>query len=152
MPVPVYNESQSVRIDLLNIENSGSTAMITFKVHYFDNTVRTVRTNVKNLGGYSWGSLPKPIQYADFVSKVYTGFLKADVRLIFVVAFTDGTVQLIQEKESSGACTRLLALCTSDRQTNPPVLPRYSRQKNTNRLQQERPRYTCPGSKKRCVI
>lgn len=148
MAIPLYNESQSARIDLLNIENRSSAAMITFKVTYFDGTVRTIRTNVKNLGGYSWGPLPKPIQCADFVSKVYTGFLKADVRLIFVIALTDGTVQLVQEKEGSGACTKLLALCTTDRKTTSPVLPRYPRQKNTKRLQQECPQYTCPSSKK----
>lgn len=35
MAIPLYNESQSARIDLLNIENRSSAAMITFKVTYF---------------------------------------------------------------------------------------------------------------------
>lgn len=141
MPIPVYNESKSAWIDLLNVEDRGSTAMITFKVRYFDNTVRTIRTNVKNLGGYSVGFLPKPIRCAEFLGKVYIGILKSDVRLLFVAAMTDGTVQLLQEKQGSSGCTKLLSLCS----TEPPEhSPPPSKDQKT-----EPPRYTTPGYSKK---
>lgn len=136
MAIPLYNESKSARIDLLNVENCGSTAMITFKVRYFDNTVRTIRTNVKNLGGYRAGFLPKPIRCAEFLQKVYIGILKSDVRLLFVAAMADGTVQLLQEKQGTPGCTKLLSLCSAE---PPEYIPPSEGQKA------ETPRHTTSG-------
>ena len=133
MAIPLYNESKSARIDLLNIENDGPAAMITFKVRYFDNTVRTVRTNVKNLGGYSVGLFPKPIRCAEYLGKVYIGILKSDVRLLFVAAMTNGTVQLLQERQGSSGCTKLLSLCSAEPpEYNPPTDERTEAPKYTS--------------------
>lgn len=141
MAIPLYNESKSARIDLLNVENRGSTAMITFKVRYFDNTVRTIRTNVKNLGGYRVGFLPKTIRCAEFLRKVYIGILKSDVRLLFVAAMADGTVQLLQEKQGSSGCTKLLSLCSVEPPEYIPPPPKEERS--------EAPKYTNVGHGKK---
>ena len=51
--------------------------------------------------------LPKPIVSAACIGKAYCGVLRNDVRLLFIVKLSDGSVQLIQSKEGSSDCRKL---------------------------------------------
>ena len=99
-----------VKIDLLHVENQSSAAVITYKCTYSGHAEKNVRKNVKSLYSsriYAYG--PRIVR-AECLGSVSIGFLKSDVRLLFLVSLSDRTVDLVQEKEGSAACTKLLGL------------------------------------------
>lgn len=49
------------------------------------------------------------IAEVEFWGKVYIGLIKSDVRLVFWVKLSDGTVDLLQAKEGTSGCNALLA-------------------------------------------
>lgn len=107
-----YNEWETVAIRLLHVEDRGSKVFLSFTATYKNGQKKTVRTNVKNLSGYyGSGAKPKPITHAEMLGGVYCGLLKTDARLIFLATLSDGTVQLVQEKEGSYGCKKLLEVC-----------------------------------------
>ena len=106
-----YDETKTVSIKLLEVNDYGSHVWVTFQVYYKDGTKKVVRSHVKDLGRYyRLNGSPKPIKEAEHLGTVYCGMLKTDRRTLFVVTLTDDTVQLIQVKEGSREYLKLMEL------------------------------------------
>ena len=102
------------KIQILNVENMSSTAMINYKASYPDGIVKTHRKNVKNLySSYMYSTSPS-IKKAECLGKVYIGLIKSDVRILFLVTLTDRTVDIIQEKQGTTGCNDMLAKCLDE--------------------------------------
>lgn len=99
-----------VGIEVLNLETNTSKPVVSYKTTCADGTEEMHRTYVTSLGGYFTGFVPKPIQRAEFLCKVYCGRFRGDVRLLFTATMKDGSVQLLQAKEGSSASLELLKL------------------------------------------
>ena len=106
-----YDESKTKSIRLLEVNDYGSNVWVTFAVTYKDGGKKVVRSHVRDLGGCRQlnGSM-KPIRKAECLGTAYCGILKTDGRTLFVVTLEDDTVQLIQVREGSAECRRLLEL------------------------------------------
>jgi hypothetical protein len=108
-----------VDIKLLNVENDGSKAMISYKATYADKSSKNIRINVKYLSTYFWYSgTGSHIIKAECLGKVYIGLLKNDVRLLFLVTLSDRTMDLLQAKEGTNSCNTLLAKSLGEDQHN----------------------------------
>lgn len=103
--------SKIVDICLLNIEDRGSNVFVSLLEKYENGSKKTVRKNVKKLGGYYNTSLtPKAIISAKYLDTVYCGFIKSDVRLLFLVRLRDGSMQIVQAREGTKECVKMLEL------------------------------------------
>ena len=91
-----------VDIQLLNVEDRGSNVLVNYTQIYGNGSKKTLRKNVKDLGGYYSFFSPKPIVFAECLGKVYCGIIKSDVRLLFAVRLNDGSAQLIQTRRFKG--------------------------------------------------
>lgn len=97
------------KIKLLNVENKSSKAIITYMATYADKSTQNIRMPVQYLrSSFYYLSNPRIIK-AECLGKVYIGFIKSDVRLIFLVTLSDGTMDMIQEQEGTTRCNNLLA-------------------------------------------
>lgn len=96
-------------IQLLNVENSSSTATVTYKATYDDKSTQNIRTDVRSLNSSFRYLVDPSITDVKYLGKVYIGFIKSDVRMLFLVRLSDGTVDIIQEKDDSERCADLLA-------------------------------------------
>ena len=98
------------KIDILNIQNHSSVAMITYKVTYADRSYETIRANVRDLSTSAAYSTEPHVIRAECVGRVYVGWIKSDVRLLFLVTLSDSarSVDLVQEKEGTDVCRVLL--------------------------------------------
>ena len=106
-----YDETKTVSIQLLEVQDYGSNVWVSFMVRYKDGSKKAVRSHVKDLGRYyRFNGTPKPIKKAEHLGTVYCGMLKSDRRTLFIVTLTDDTVQLIQVKEGSQEYLKLLEL------------------------------------------
>ena len=103
-----------VKIKLLNVENGGSNAVISYMAIYANKSTENFRVNVKLLKSSFYYLANPRMTKAECLGKVYVGMLKTDVRLLFVVTLSDGTVALIQEQEGTTRCNNVLALSMSD--------------------------------------
>ena len=101
------NNAKVVDIQILNAEERISNMIINYVQIFSDGSKEVCRRNVKHLGGYYECLLPKPIVSAACIGKAYCGVLRNDVRLLFIVKLSDGSVQLIQSKEGSSDCRKL---------------------------------------------
>ena len=54
---------------------------------------------------------PSGIKNAEALGVVHLGILKTDSRVLFVLKLYDGGTQLVQAKENSWECRKLLELC-----------------------------------------
>lgn len=99
-----------VDVQLLNVEDRGSKVFVNYTQTFGDGRKKTLRKNVKDLGGYYNFLSPKPIVAAECLGKVYCGIIKNDVRLLFAVRLNDGASQLIQTHEGSKESLKLLQL------------------------------------------
>lgn len=119
---------RATKIQILNVENMSSTAMINYKASYPDGIVKTHRKNVKNLySSYMYSTSPS-IKKAECLGKVYIGLIKSDVRILFLVTLTDRTVDIIQEKQGTTGCNDMLAKCLDEEgsSSGPKPTPTYS--------------------------
>ena len=103
-----------VKIKLLNVENGGSNAVISYMAIYANKSTENFRVNVKLLKSSFYYLANPRMTKAECLGKVYIGILKTDVRLLFVVTLSDGTVDLIQEQEGTNRCNNVLALSMSE--------------------------------------
>lgn len=103
-------ENPVIDIQILNIEDHGSNILVNYTKVLGNGTKKTCRTHVKDLGGYYRFFSPKPIATAICLGKVYLGIIKSDCRLLFVVRLHNGAAELIQVKEGSSECLKLLQL------------------------------------------
>lgn len=103
-----------IDICLLNIEDRGKNVFISFLETFENGTKRTVRKNVKQIGGYYDSLTPKPIDAAEYLDTVYCGVLKSDVRLLFSARLSDGSAQLIQTREGTKECLKMLELSAQE--------------------------------------
>lgn len=103
-------ENMVVDIQLLNVEDRGSNVLVNYTQIFGNGSKKTLRKNVKDLGGYYSFFSPKPIVAAECLGKVYCGIIKSDVRLLFAVRLNDGSAQLIQTHEGSKESLKLLQL------------------------------------------
>lgn len=101
-------EHEVVDLTLLNIENGGSRALISYSETYGDGTQKMCRREARKLSGLS---SYKTVVAAECWGKVYCGWIKTDVRFLFAVRYQDGSAQLIQTREGSGTAMKLLQLC-----------------------------------------
>jgi hypothetical protein len=101
-------EHEVVDLTLLNIENGGSRAFISYSETYGDGTQKMCRREARKLSGLS---SYKTVVAAECWGKVYCGWIKTDVRFLFAVRYQDGSAQLIQTREGSGTAMKLLQLC-----------------------------------------
>lgn len=99
-----------VDVQLLNVEDRGSNVLVNYTQVFGNGSKKTLRKNVKDLGGYYSFFSPKPIVSAECLGKVYCGIIKSDVRLLFAVRLNDGSAQLIQTHEGSKESLKLLQL------------------------------------------
>ena len=99
-----------VDIQILNLEEHISNIIINYAQILSDGSRKVCRRNVKHLGSYYECFTPKPIVSAECIGKVYCGVLRNDARLLFIIKLKDGSVQLIQAKEGTSDCLKLLEL------------------------------------------
>ena len=97
-------------IRVLNVENGLRNVMVTFLATYESGATRSFRTNVKNLNSSFIYSNHPSIERTKYLGKVYPGIVRQDALLVFVAYLSDGTVDLLQEKEGSVRCDDMLAL------------------------------------------
>ena len=97
------------KIQILNVENMGSAAIINYKATYPDGITKNYRKNVKNFySSYMYSTSPS-IKKVECLGKVFIGLIKSDVRILFLVTLSDRTVDIIQEKEATSRCNDMLA-------------------------------------------
>lgn len=101
-------EHEVVDLTLLNVENGGSRALISYSETYGDGSQKMCRREARKL---SVLSSSKTVVAAECWGKVYCGWIKNDVRFLFAVRYQDGSAQLIQSREGSGTAMKLLQLC-----------------------------------------
>lgn len=101
-------EHEVIDLTLLNIENGGSRAIISYSETYGNGTQKMCRREARKLSGLSSS---KTVVAAEFWDKVYCGWIKTDVRFLFAVRYQDGSAQLIQTREGSQTTMKLLQLC-----------------------------------------
>lgn len=104
-------EYKVVDLALLNIEDHGSRVMINYSETYANGTRKMRRVNVRNLSNLPSIFSSKTIAAAECWGKVYCGFIKRDVRILFTVRYQDGSAQLIQTHEGTSTSMKLLQLC-----------------------------------------
>jgi len=104
-------QAKVVDVKLLDVIDRGSNVIVLYSQIFENGSKQIVRKNVKNLGGYYNCLNPKPIRSAECLSIVYCGIIKTDVRMLFKIILTDGSAQLIQLKEGSRECMKLLRIC-----------------------------------------
>ena len=97
------------KIELLNVENSSSVAMVTYTATYSDRPTKNIRVNVKALNSSVYYQTKPKITDVERIGRVRIGLLMNDKRILFLVKLDDGTVDLIQEKEGSARCIDLMA-------------------------------------------
>ena len=88
--------------------------MISYMATYANKSTETFRVNVKLLKSSFYYLANPRMTKAECLGKVYIGMLKTDVRFLFLVTLSDGTVDLIQEQEGTTRCNNVLALSMSD--------------------------------------
>ena len=101
-------EHEVVDLTLLNVENGGSRALISYSETYGDGTQKMCRREARKLSGLS---STKTVVAAECWGKVYCGWIKTDVRFLFAVRYQDGSAQLIQTHEGTKTTMKLLQLC-----------------------------------------
>lgn len=101
---------QVVDIQLLDVVDYDFKTMVTYTQTFGDGTKQLLRRNVKHLGGFYEALLAKPVIEATCLGEVYLGILKNDVRYLFIIRLTNGTVQLIQVRSKSRECAKLLMI------------------------------------------
>lgn len=109
--VPMGAYSKVVDIRLLDVEDSGSKVMISYVQIYEDGSKKTVRRNVKDLSCCPALFTANKVSAAECLGKVYCGMIKSDVRTLFIIRLNDGSAELVQEKEGSRGCLKLLQVC-----------------------------------------
>lgn len=102
------------KIKLLNIENPNSSAFVSYEAIYKDKPSQKMRVNVKNLNTSQQYAYNPHIVKAELLGTVYTGLIKSQTRLIFIVTLSDFTVDIIQETEGSAECNAVLAKCVKE--------------------------------------
>jgi hypothetical protein len=100
--------------------------MISYTQHFENGNMKTLRKNIKNLEGFYNFFSPKPIVAAEFLCKVYCGFFKGQIRLLFAIRLVDGSAQLIQTNEGSSDSLKLLQLCNVVPYETVPTAPQSS--------------------------
>lgn len=96
-------------IKLLNVESRIFKAMVSYKATYTGKASKNIRINVKYLNTYFAYSYGEPhITKVEQLGKVCIGLFRTDVRLLFLVKLSDGTVDLLQSKEGTDNCNILL--------------------------------------------
>lgn len=101
-------EREVVDLTLLNVENGGSRALISYSETYGDGTQKICRKEARKLSGLSSS---KTVVAAECWGKVYCGWIKTDIRFLFAVRYHDGSAQLIQTHEGTKTTMKLLQLC-----------------------------------------
>ena len=97
------------KIQILDVENQGSAAIIAYKATYSDGTVKSCRKNVKYLFSSSVYAKNPTVQGVECLGKVYIGIIKSDVRYLFLVSLSDKTVDIVQEKQGTARCSEMLS-------------------------------------------
>lgn len=104
-----------IKIEVLSFEDiesvfAPSKTMINYVNTYADGSSQIMRLDVKYISADFTALYPEPnIVKVEFLKKAYTGFLKRCIRMIFLTTLSDGTMALIQAKEGTTSCNRLLA-------------------------------------------
>lgn len=109
--VPMGAYSKVVDIRLLDVEDSGSKVKVSYVQIYEDGSKKTVRRNVKNLSCCPALFTANKVSAAECLGKVYCGMIGSDVRTLFIIRLNDGSAELVQEKEGSRGCLKLLEVC-----------------------------------------
>lgn len=110
-----YNISgRPSKIKLLNIENPHSSAFVTYEATYKDKSSQIIRADVKKLNTSKQYKHNPHIVSEELLGTVYTGLIKSQTRLIFIVTLSDFTVDIIQETEGSAECNAVLAKCVKE--------------------------------------
>jgi hypothetical protein len=99
-----------VKIKLLNIEHKGFNAIVSYRATYTDNSTKTIQTNVKRLNTLSLYPSEPHIIKTKFLGKVQCGVFHRDTRYLFIVKFSDYTVDLIQKKAGASSDSDLWAM------------------------------------------
>ena len=110
-----------IDVQLLNIEDRGSNVLVNYTQIFDNGSKKAIRVNAKNLGGYYNFLSTKPIIAAEYLGKVYCGFIKSDVRILFAVRMNDGSAELIQAREGTKESLALLQLSESNTYIQTPV-------------------------------
>lgn len=101
-------------IKILNVENHSSNATVSYSATYSDGSKKNLRKSVHDMYSYYHydnnypGATDPTIKAAECLGRVYVGFLKSRVKILFLVWLSDGTMDIIAENEGSSGCNRLL--------------------------------------------
>lgn len=106
-----FNREKIKKIRVLNIENRSSVAFVTYEAEYSDKTTKTFRVNVKDIKMSSAYSGEPHIVNAECVGTVYIGIIKSDSRMLFIVTLSNFSVDIVQARDGSSECSRILAKC-----------------------------------------
>lgn len=101
------------RINVLDIRDRNSNAIISYTATYADKSTTNINKSVKDLRNSSY-FVSEYLEYPDiikveYIGRVYIGFLKSDIRMIFLITLSDHTMDLVQEKDGTQRCVDLLA-------------------------------------------
>ncbi len=94
-------------IKIVNISNPGSRAYISFSAKLEDGTSKVFYANLRDLPCYreKYGIEPRSVK---LLKKLYCGFLKRKLYMLFRIQYADGGEQLVQAEEGSPSCLKLL--------------------------------------------
>lgn len=106
-----FDREKIKKIRVLNIENSSSRAFVTYEAEYSDKSTKTFRVNVKDIKMSSAYSGEPHIVNAERVGTVYIGIIKTDSRMLFIVTLSNFSVDIVQAREGTDECSRILAKC-----------------------------------------
>ena len=125
------SDKRPIEIKVLNVEDDN---VLTYMMIYGDRSTKNVRKNVKDLHSSIIYTSPIYSSTVHIVSalclgKVYSGLIKNDVRMVFLVTLSDQTVDIVQEKEGTKRCTDLLAMSMLKEQNETEIAESTSVQK-----------------------
>ncbi|MBR4867515.1 MAG: hypothetical protein IKU10_00005, partial [Clostridia bacterium] len=111
----LHSSGRPIAIQLLNVENHSTVGIISYLATYENGFSKNFRVNVKAMkSAQVYRSTPYVVG-AQCLGKVYVGWIKTDVRVLFCIKLSDGTMDMIQEREGTRSCNKMLALsCESD--------------------------------------
>ena len=94
------------KITVIDVDNN----IVTYVAAHADGRKETLRRGIKILSSSAAHSKAGRIKAVEFIGKVNLGFLRNDTRWLFLLTLSDGTMDIVREKDGSAACRALIAL------------------------------------------
>ena len=91
---------------------------VTYVATYADGKKQTVRRKIKSLGSSAAHSRAGRIRAVEFIGKFNLGFFKIDTLWLFLLTLSDGTVDIVKEKDGSSACKALITAALGDEEND----------------------------------